>query len=417
MENVQADNKWNKAMYGILLLLALAANLSTGAASFGIAVGAILMIGQGIYTHKWPQADKGLITVIVIYLALWSLVASQSIEPGRSFGDVWATAYRFLPLFFAMLYLRSLKQVKYLLLVFAVSVLADDLYAAVQFLFMDVQRPVGFNNTATFIASHMLMAIPVLCLLSRKKYFSSNQRIFMFGTGILSLLVLVATETRGGWVAFFASALVFVLLDRKYRKKALLGGCLLLVLFLSLTMFSASFKDRVASIADPQHTTNTERLLMWDSALQIAKDYPAFGIGQDEFAWYYNTTYISPLAKERGSADDPRDGHGHPHNNLLKMLTEGGMVGLAAFLLLHGYILYRLGRLYGQERKFMEASYALAGILIFVGIQIEGLTDTNINQVPIMREYWLLMGTLLVAGKLERAQDTANSPQIRASEE
>ncbi len=45
--------------------------------------------------------------------------------------------------------------------------------------------------------------------------------------------------------------------------------------------------------------------------------------------------------------------------------------------------------------------YGLIGILIFMGIQLEGLTDTNMNQVPIMREYWLLMGTLLAAGGME----------------
>ena len=57
----------------------------------------------------------------------------------------------------------------------------------------------------------------------------------------------------------------------------------------------------------------------------------------------------------------------------------------------------------------MKLSYALIGILIFIGIHIEGMTDTNINQVPIMREYWLLLGTLLVGGRILRENETESS--------
>ena len=39
----------------------------------------------------------------------------------------------------------------------------------------------------------------------------------------------------------------------------------------------------------------------------------------------------------------------------------------------------------------------MAAILILAGLQLEGLTDTNMNQVPIMREFWLLAGTLIAA--------------------
>jgi hypothetical protein len=32
----------------------------------------------------------------------------------------------------------------------------------------------------------------------------------------------------------------------------------------------------------------------------------------------------------------------------------------------------------------------IMAFLILLGLQLEGLTDTNMNQVPIMREFWLL---------------------------
>ena len=41
------------------------------------------------------------------------------------------------------------------------------------------------------------------------------------------------------------------------------------------------------------------------------------------------------------------------------------------------------------------------GILVFLGVHLEGMTDTNINQLSILTEYCMLMGLSLLAGKLE----------------
>ena len=127
-----------------------------------------------------------------------------------------------------------------------------------------------------------------------------------------------------------------------------------------------------------------------------------FGVGQDQFARVYNTEYISPLARERTQDGNPLHGLGHPHNNVLKTASEGGILGLLAFFTLFGYLLYRLYKGYKAEQNGPELSPALMGILIWVGLQAAGLTDTNITQVPIMREFWLLMGTLLAADFCER---------------
>ena len=407
MDAMKKEAWWDTGMYWVLLLLAVASNLSTGATSFAIGIGALLMIVQSIKTRQLPKIDKGLGKVILLYLLLWCIVAAHSAEPARSFGDVWATAYRFLPLFFAMIYIRRPEHLKGFFIAFVCSVLINDLYALQQVITKPAYRPTGFNNTATFLASHMLMAIPVALLAARQIFFSKHIRWMMAGIGVLSFAVLVLSETRGGWVAFAVVCIVFALLGKGYRKRALMGMGIIAVLFVISCTVYGPFQTRVMSITDPTHQTNTERILMWRSAVEIVKDYPILGIGQDEFAYYYNAKYISPLAKERGSAENPRDGHGHPHNNILKMASEGGIVGLGAFLILHGYILYRLVCQYRKER-WMKLSYALFGILIFVGIQMEGLTDTNINQVPIMREYWLLMGMVLIGGRVLEEGKTEN---------
>ena len=91
-------------------------------------------------------------------------------------------------------------------------------------------------------------------------------------------------------------------------------------------------------------------------------------------------------------------------SSFVKIFAEGGMVGLASFVMLQGYILYRLVKLYQAEKSISRsvntASYGMIGILVLAGIHLEGMTESSMLQISIMREYWLLIGLLLAAGKM-----------------
>ena len=62
--------------------------------------------------------------------------------------------------------------------------------------------------------------------------------------------------------------------------------------------------------------------------------------------------------------------------------------------------------LYRKEKNIDSVSCGMIGILIFLGLHLEGMTDTNANQVPIMREYWFLMGLLLAWGNIKLLKKT-----------
>ena len=91
-------------------------------------------------------------------------------------------------------------------------------------------------------------------------------------------------------------------------------------------------------------------------------------------------------------------------SSFVKIFAEGGLVGLASFVMLQGYILYRLVKLYQAEKSISRsvntASYGMIGILVLAGIHLEGMTESSMLQISIMREYWLLIGLLLAAGKM-----------------
>jgi len=388
----------DKFMYYNLVIFALASNISTGITSVCIVLAVLIMLVQKIKMGQVPNFDKQMLKILAIYILLQIVIAVFSINPAESFGDVWGTTYRFLPLFLAMGYLKNMNQIKTILIVFMLSVFITDIVGMYQFLVLENHRPKGMSGTATFYASNLLMALPILYMVYRNKIL--KLRLISFPLMMFTLIMLILSYTRGGWIALAVMILVLIFMDRNYSKAIIVMCIFLGVLCNVFVLNNSELQNRIISITDIQYRTNTERLLMYESAVEIFKDYPVHGIGQDQFGYMYNTQYISPLAKER-SDDDYTKGHGHPHNNFFKYLSEGGILGILAFFLLHGYFLYRMVKLYILEHNVCHISYGMIGLLIIVGIHIEGLTDTNVNQVPIMREYWFLMGLLLTAGKLQ----------------
>ena len=384
--------------------MAFVTNVSTGAMVTVIALGGLLVMIGALSRRQFPLIDSGLAKAVLVYLGVWLICAIGAREQMMSIHAVFGTSYRFLPLFFVLLYVQTKEQVRSFVLVFAISVCINDLTALWQMAAHGSisWRPMGLVHSPTFLGSHMLMAIPVLFFFSRKDYFRSREQIFLLGMALFSLLILILTQTRGAWIAFVLVMIAYVIFERRFRRQLLLGGLVGLVCIVGGLLLSHSYSQRLATLADPQMQSNLERAYMWHGAISIWRDHPVTGVGMDEYGWYYNTIYILPEAKAQFlNVDRPDTWHGHPHNNILKHLSEGGVLGLAAYFVLHGYIFLRLWRQYKKERYTAAFSCALMGILVFLGVHFEGLTDTNINQLSILTEYCLLMGISLRAGVLE----------------
>ena len=398
---VETEHTW---MFRILLFMAFVTNVSTGAMVTAIALGGLLVMIGVLSRRQFPPIDSGLAKAVLIYLVVWLICAIGAREQMMSIYAVFGTSYRFLPLFFVLLYVQTKEQVRSFVLVFAISVCINDLTALWQMAAHGSisWRPMGLVHSPTFLGSHMLMAIPVLFFFSRKAYFHSREQIFLLGMALFSLVILILTQTRGAWIAFVLVMIAYVIVERRFRRQLLLGGLVGLICIVGGLLLSHSYSQRLATLADPQMQSNLERAYMWHGAISIWRDHPVTGVGMDEYGWYYNTIYILPEAKAQFlNVDRPDTWHGHPHNNILKHLSEGGILGLAAYFVLHGYIFLRLWRQYKKERYTAAFSCALMGILVFLGVHFEGLTDTNINQLSILTEYCLLMGLSLRAGVLE----------------
>ena len=387
--------RYDAIAYGALVFMAFSMNISTAGTSCAIGLLALVTLVRGIHLRIWPELDGGVGKVFLAYFLLEIAIAALSIDAKVSLREVVTEIHRSLPIFFALWFLKTKSQIKHVLLAFLASSLINDFYAMYQCYWLGFPRAIAFSHSWTFLGSFLLMQIPILVLMMTLDFLPQWARRVSGIAILISLQVLVLSGTRGAWLALFGVLVSAAVLDKRCRSYALKTCGVLLVATGLLYFASPAFQARADTLADPQFQSNQERVLMWQSAMAIIRDYPVHGIGQDMFGLKYNTEYISLLARERAPEGDPLHGHGHPHNNVLKVTSEGGVLGLCSFLLLHGYFFFRFWRLYRADSSSRTISCGMAAMLILLGLQFEGMTDTNMNQVPIMREYWLLAGVLM----------------------
>lgn len=401
-ERMMQETFWNKLMYWDLMLLALAANVSTGISSVAVGLGILIVILQYLFLRKLPVMDKGIGKAFVLFFSIQIVIAALSIDPAVSFRTIFGELHRFFVLFFALMYLTDKKRIGNVLLAFVFSSLINDAEAirqAVQTNFQNAHLVYGFNNAHTLFASQCLAGLPASMFAMVYPYEQRKKlkQYFAFFTTLCTIAAIIISGARGGWVALAVAAIAYILLSRVHVKAIIITSIILGVMGACAVVWLPWAHQYAASITDFKHRANTERFLMWQSAIDIIRDYPLHGIGQDRFALLYNAKYISPMARERAPEGQPEKGHGHPHNYILKITSEGGMLGLSAFLIFYGYLVYRLWIMYRQEYGKTLVPCGMAGLLLFVGILAEGMTDTNMNQVPIMRAYWLSMGVYFAA--------------------
>ena len=119
------------------------------------------------------------------------------------------------------------------------------------------------------------------------------------------------------------------------------------------------------------HSTRV-RLTQWRDAVIILKHYPVLGVG-----WIDLNTIHRKYAPPNADLNDDAYKIGHFHNNFVMMAMVGGVLGLAAFLLLFVRILVVLYRRYAaipQKEDFLKAVVLIAFTAV-AGFLVNGVFD------------------------------------------
>ena len=247
-----------------------------------------------------------------------------------------------------------------------------------------------FGGTLTVMTQGTLLAIflPVYVILIM--YVKENRlRIFFITAAAIGFVALLFNGTRGAWLTVLILLPAAVLIYAENKLKSI-GG--LLVIFMIVGGIFATtphLYERFATITNMQMQSNSERLLMWQSALNMFKDNPIFGVGYGQYKFAYQNEYISPDAKEKFQE--------HAHNNFIQILAECGIAGAAAFIFMWGYFSY-----FSLKSWFKEKN--IAGLLFFCvlwGTMLHGLTEFNFETSVTGKIFWYALGLSIAYSRIE----------------
>lgn len=226
--------------------------------------------------------------------------------------------------------------------------------------FLSWQEPANISRRTSstlfqpnFFASFLLLTIPLAGFL----FFSEKKKKFKYlflSAGILQIVALIFSGSRGAWLAFsFSSLVFFVFLFLKNRKKIAGRFWLLGVLFLFalLIIFVFVNNNRFRQITNFSQGSSAYRLEIYRASVSQIKESPWLGFGyenqKDRLAREYQkdwavfeSVYLLP---------------DRVHNLVLDLLLCFGFVGLFVWLAWYFSIFSRLFFLAKTPENFLLA--------------------------------------------------------------
>ncbi len=373
-----------------------------------LAIGLCLLgwILEGILNRNWQYFKTKLYIPILIYIG-WNLVSSSvSPRPGHS---LWALADNEWPMFI-MLFMITLidkiniqKKIIHLwLMTSAIAAIYGiwQTFSGYQLHRHDLLAPmgnyfraVGFNGFyLTFAAFIMSVFLVSFCLSTLSK---SNFRWSYIFVSSVSFLAIVGTFARSIWLSLVAAIPIFGFLKGK-RLGSIVSISFVLIVLLCL-IFVPAIRQRAVSIVIPSE--NETRLNLWKSSINISKDFPITGIGEDNFD-YYIERYLVPGYYDVKS---------HPHNDYLNVLVNSGIPGIISFLSIWIYIIWK-----GFETRKNAADpflkeLALGGTLAVIGFMIGGLFQDYYGTFMNCWGWWFVAGMTMTSYKLYKTEHIVKS--------
>ena len=247
---------------------------------------------------------------------------------------------------------------------------------------------------------NMLGAILILLLpfpfLGIKRYWNRSKGLLIIAVlaSSVGLWALFATQSRGAFMGLVAGVFIWALCQIKNKRLNIRKAFVAIILMAIIAMFLSPVMLKRASDTGAIQG-DRERMMMWQSAIHMWKDYPFFGVGLGNFNCNYRDGYVLPEAKEPDVAT--------PHNTLLNYLTEAGVLGgIGYFGLLGGQLTFFIRYMKRQPSNlFLQAM-----LIAWVAIHVHGMVDVLLVIQPINRLYWALFALACSSVLIERQGNT-----------
>lgn len=237
-----------------------------------------------------------------------------------------------------------------------------------------------FSYPITNAEMKMLLLMTSLpFLVTRKAYFIKKKYLILILLPVIISLFL--TQSRNVYLAVFVSLVIYGI----FRNWKFLVS---FILFLSICWVVApdSVKDRTRSIFDINHPSNKSRLVMWNVGMQVFKDHPLLGVGDNQITDVYKL-YKKPESHGEGS---------HFHSNVVMILVTTGITGFIMYLLLWVSMFYYSVRDFRKSKDDFDRSLLWGIILSMISFNISGIFEWNFGDWEVVTLLYYILSLIFV---------------------
>ena len=239
-----------------------------------------------------------------------------------------------------------------------------------------------FNNQ-TFAAPYYLFHFfwglyQIINKLQTTNYKLQTLRRWIFGAGTIFILYRIfITQIRGAIIGLLAGLFILgvgLLFGRALNKKTrvavgIIGGLILLALSVFIVFRNNPVFQELSPIKkitgiSLSETTVQTRISTWRVALKGFGKDAFFGVGPENFNYLFNANY-DPQSLKFGGGGFHETWFDKPHNAFLEVLTETGVIGMLAYILIWIAAVIALRRLYKAGDKILSLILAAAFISYF----------------------------------------------------
>lgn len=339
-------DKWlERGIVGLVLLILVFAPLATGAVQpleFLIVQGLTIIIGFLWVLRLWIAPEAKIfwppISWAVLAFVLYALARyfTSEIEYLARQELIRVLVYGFLFVVITNNVRRAepAQIIAITLIILAAGIAA---YGAFQFLtkssfVWSFTRPMQYlsRGSGTFInpnhfAGFLEMVLPLAIAFTLLGRFKHVTKIFLGYAGLVILVGIGFSVSRGGWITTAVVLLGMVALLFKQRGSRLKAIAIFALLFcIGLSFLNASWFERRVQQSYASGKFEDIRPYIWASAIHLWKEEPWMGAGPGHFDQRYG--------KYR-QAETPVQGRPeYVHNDYLNALTEWGIIGVAIIL-------------------------------------------------------------------------------------
>ncbi len=205
----------------------------------------------------------------------------------------------------------------------------------------------------------------------------------------------VMSMSRGAWIAGLAGLVivaVFAPTTRKWLAMAVAGAAAFVVAALSAPPSAGVIGvvgARLRSLGEVSRHSYDERPAIWTEAWRQAGEHPLLGVGPGGF----------PAASAEASSTVSFEPPVHPHNLLLTVLTERGLVGLlaAGVVVLGCFVIMARAWEWYSRGLGLDSAWRIAAVAGLVAIAGHGLFDMPLRNPIVAALTWTLLGYAAVS--------------------